>query len=117
MQYQLKLTPKAQRALRFLAERLRKDVSEILLDLREDPTPADSKPGKSGRENCYLCEDAGLGKGDPGHHWASDHNPHLAAMLESIDQGIGQIAFVRDEAEQITGYRLTRHAKHLHFAR
>ncbi len=49
-------------------------------------------PGKSGREKCYLCKDAGLGKGDPGHHWATDHNPHLAAMLESIDQGIGQIA-------------------------
>ena len=50
MQYQLKLTPKAQRSLRFLPERLRSDVSEILLDLRDDPTPADSKPGKPGRE-------------------------------------------------------------------
>lgn len=49
-------------------------------------------PGKSGRDRCYICEDAGLGKGDPGHHWAVDHNPHLAAMLESIDQGIGMIA-------------------------
>ncbi len=48
-------------------------------------------PGKSTRENCYLCEDAGLGKGDPGHHWAADHNPHLAAMLESIDHGVGMI--------------------------
>ncbi len=49
-------------------------------------------PGKSGRERCYLCEDAGLGKGDPGNHWAAGHNPHLAAMLESIDDGIGKIA-------------------------
>ena len=49
-------------------------------------------PGKSGRANCYICEDAGLGKGDPGHHWAIHHNPHLAAMLESIDDGIGKIA-------------------------
>lgn len=48
-------------------------------------------PGKSGRENCYLCEDAARGKGDPGNHWAVDHNPHLAAMLESIDEGIGSI--------------------------
>ena len=49
-------------------------------------------PGKSSRDRCYLCEDAGLGKGDPGHHWAASHNPHLAAMLESIDDGIGMIA-------------------------
>lgn len=48
-------------------------------------------PGNSSREHCYLCEDAGQGKGDPGHHWAQDHNPHLAAMLESIDHGIGLI--------------------------
>ena len=48
-------------------------------------------PGKSGRKNCYICEDAGLGKGDPGNHWAMDHNPHLAAMLEGIDDGIGKI--------------------------
>ena len=48
-------------------------------------------PGKSGRDRCYLCEDAGLGKGDPGHHWAADHNPHLAAMVESVDHGIGEI--------------------------
>ncbi|NNE92511.1 MAG: sulfatase-like hydrolase/transferase [Verrucomicrobiales bacterium] len=54
-------------------------------------------PGKSGRENCYICEDAGLGKGDPGHHWAGDHNPHLAAMLESIDDGIGKIASKLEE--------------------
>lgn len=54
-------------------------------------------PGKSGRENCYLCEDAGLGKGDPGNHWAVDHNPHLAAMLESIDDGIGKIAAKLEE--------------------
>ena len=49
-------------------------------------------PGASTREKCYLCEDAGLGKGDPGHHWAGDHNPHLAAMLESIDDGLGMIS-------------------------
>jgi len=51
-------------------------------------------PGKSERKNCYICEDAGLGKGDPGNHWAVDHNPHLAAMIEGIDDGIGKI---RDE--------------------
>jgi arylsulfatase A len=48
-------------------------------------------PGTSGRKNCYICEDAGLGKGDPGNHWAIDHNPHLAAMLEGLDDGIGKI--------------------------
>lgn len=48
-------------------------------------------PGTSGRKNCYICEDAGLGKGDAGNHWAVDHNPHLAAMLEGIDDGIGRI--------------------------
>ncbi|MEC8306178.1 MAG: sulfatase-like hydrolase/transferase, partial [Planctomycetota bacterium] len=48
-------------------------------------------PGKSSRPHCYLCEDAGLGKGDPLHHWAQDHNPHLAAMIESIDHGVGQL--------------------------
>ncbi len=47
-------------------------------------------PGKSTRERCYLCQDATL-KGDSGNHWAGDHNPHLAAMLEGIDDGIGQI--------------------------
>ena len=56
-------------------------------------------PGKSGRERCYVCEDAGLGKGDPGHHWATDHNPHLAAMLESIDHGIGEIAAKLEELD------------------
>ena len=49
-------------------------------------------PGASTRDKCYLSEDAGLGKGDPGHHWAGDHNPHLAAMLESIDDGLGMIS-------------------------
>jgi arylsulfatase A len=48
-------------------------------------------PGVSGRTRCHLCEDAGLGEGDPGNHWAADHNPHLAAMLEGIDEGIGKI--------------------------
>ena len=47
-------------------------------------------PGKSARKRCYLCKDAGL-EGDPGNHWAPDHNPHLAAMLESIDDGVGLI--------------------------
>lgn len=47
-------------------------------------------PGKCTRDNCYLCKDAGL-KGDADHHWAESHNPHLAAMLESIDHGIGQL--------------------------
>ncbi len=47
-------------------------------------------PGPSERENCYLCQDAGF-EGDPLNHWAMDHNPHLAAMIESIDDGIGMI--------------------------
>lgn len=47
-------------------------------------------PGKSTREKCYLCEDLGY-SGDELNHWAGDHNPHLAAMLESIDNGIGMI--------------------------
>ena len=54
-------------------------------------------PGESTRDRCYLCQDAGLGSGDPGHHWAGDHNPHLAAMLESIDQGIGMVMNKLDE--------------------
>jgi arylsulfatase A len=48
-------------------------------------------PGPSERDRCYLCQDAGL-KGDEGNHWASHHNPHLAAMLESIDDGIGLLS-------------------------
>ena len=48
------------------------------------------KPGPNERENCYICKDAGL-EGDAGNHWAQDHNPHLAAMLESIDDGIGRL--------------------------
>jgi arylsulfatase A len=48
-------------------------------------------PGKSSRTRCYLCQDHGH-KGDLLNHWAEDHNPHLAAMLESIDDGIGQIS-------------------------
>ncbi len=47
-------------------------------------------PGKSTRSQCYLCQDAGL-EGDPLNHWAGDHNPHLAAMIESVDQGVGMI--------------------------
>jgi len=47
-------------------------------------------PGKSTRDRCYLCKDEGK-KGDSDSHWAGDHNPHLAAMLESIDDGVGMI--------------------------
>ncbi len=47
-------------------------------------------PAPSTRPRCYLCQDIGA-TGDPGHHWAPDYNPHLAAMVESIDAGIGQI--------------------------
>jgi arylsulfatase A-like enzyme len=47
-------------------------------------------PGESSRSRCYICQDAGK-EGDPGNHWARDHNPHLAAMLESIDDGVGMI--------------------------
>ena len=53
-------------------------------------------PGKSTRSRCYLCQDAGL-PGDPLHHWAGDHNPHLAAMLESIDEGVGMIVRTLEE--------------------
>jgi arylsulfatase A-like enzyme len=53
-------------------------------------------PGKSSRERCYLCQDAGL-EGDAENHWAQDHNPHLAAMLESIDDGVGMIVEKLDE--------------------
>ena len=56
-------------------------------------------PGESGRTNCYVCEDTGLGDGDPDNHWAVDHNPHLAAMLEGIDDGIGKI---RSKLEELT---------------
>jgi arylsulfatase A-like enzyme len=47
-------------------------------------------PGASTRDNCYLCKDQGL-EGDPLNHWAGEYNPHLAAMLESIDEGVGLI--------------------------
>ena len=47
-------------------------------------------PGKSTRDRCYLCKDSGH-EGDALNHWAGDHNPHLGAMLESIDEGIGLI--------------------------
>jgi arylsulfatase A-like enzyme len=49
-------------------------------------------PGKSSRSKCYICQVAGK-VGDPG----KDHNPHLAAMLESIDDGIGMIMNKLDE--------------------
>lgn len=57
-------------------------------------------PGESTRKDCYLCQDIGCDH-DAGHHWAQDHNPHLAAMLESIDQGVGMIM------EQLDKYELT----------
>ncbi|MBJ90972.1 MAG: sulfatase [Woeseia sp.] len=47
-------------------------------------------PGKSTRDRCYLCKDSGH-EGDALNHWAGDYNPHLGAMLESIDEGIGLI--------------------------
>lgn len=55
-------------------------------------------PGESTRDRCYLCEDAGL-IGDAGNHWAQDHNPHLAAMLQSIDDGVGMITEKLEELE------------------
>lgn len=53
-------------------------------------------PGKSTRDRCYLCQDNGH-PGDALNHWAQDHNPHLAAMLESVDDGVGKIAAKLDE--------------------
>lgn len=47
-------------------------------------------PGASSKSRCVICRSKGH-SGCPLHHWATDHNPHLAAMLESIDDGIGQI--------------------------
>ena len=47
-------------------------------------------PGESSRQICYLCQDQGF-DGDPLNHWASSYNPHLAAMIESIDDGVGMI--------------------------
>jgi arylsulfatase A-like enzyme len=48
-------------------------------------------PGKS------LPNLRGHEREDPDNQWASDHNPHLAAMLESIDDGVGQILGKLDE--------------------
>jgi len=53
-------------------------------------------PGPSDRKNCYLCQDAGVDVSTCT-HWAPNHNPHLAAMLESIDDGIGLLAKKLDE--------------------
>ena len=53
-------------------------------------------PGPSDRKNCYLCEDAGI-QMDNCTHWAKSHNPHLAAMLESIDDGIGKLSAKLDQ--------------------
>ena len=55
-------------------------------------------PGKSLRSNCYLCKDSGH-EGDPLHHWAPNHNPHLAAMLESIDDGVQLITEKLEELD------------------
>ena len=46
------------------------------------------QPGPPTREKCYLCQDAGMNVKNCT-HWSQSHNPHLAAMLESIDDGIG----------------------------
>lgn len=56
-------------------------------------------PGPSDRENCYLCQDAGRDKSEGCvlHHWSKSHNPHLGAMLESIDDGIGLISAKLEE--------------------
>ena len=59
---------------------------ELVKKYREKHTP-----GRTGRTNCYLCKDAGF-SGEDCEHWAQDHNPHLAAMLESIDDGIGLLS-------------------------
>ena len=48
------------------------------------------KPGPVTRKRCYLCEDEGMETGE-GHHWSKPDNPHLAAMTESIDDGVGMI--------------------------
>ena len=64
-----------------------------ILNGRPDLVDKDQKkhpPGKSTRDRCYLCKDSGH-EGDALNHWAGDHNPHLGAMLESIDNGIGLI--------------------------
>ena len=45
-------------------------------------------PGPPTRDKCYLCQDAGLNMNNCT-HWSQSRNPHLAAMLESIDDGIG----------------------------
>ena len=65
-------------------------------------------PGKSTRERCYLCQDAALA-GDPQNHWAGDHNPHLAAMLESIDDGVGQIT------AKLKALGLDKYDRHIQF--
>ena len=46
------------------------------------------KPAPPTRDKCYLCQDAGLDVKNCT-HWSQSNNPHLAAMLESIDDGIG----------------------------
>lgn len=55
-----------------------------------DKYSAKHPPGEGSKTRCVLCSQAGK-EGCPQHHWATDHNPHLAAMLESIDDGIGLI--------------------------
>jgi arylsulfatase A-like enzyme len=53
-------------------------------------------PGSSSKARCVICSREGH-EGCPQHHWATSHNPHLAAMLESIDDGIGMITCKLDE--------------------
>ena len=55
-------------------------------------------PGKSSKTRCVICSGNGL-EGCPKDHWATNHNPHLAAMLESIDDGVGMITQTLDELE------------------
>ena len=42
--YRLDFMPGVQRTLRDLPDRLRQGISEILLDLRDEPQPPDSQP-------------------------------------------------------------------------
>lgn len=53
-------------------------------------------PGKSSKTRCVICSGKGL-KGCPEDHWATSNNPHLAAMLESIDDGVGLITTKLEE--------------------
>lgn len=50
MQYRLKITRSAYRAIRQAPSRLRNEVMEIIRDLRDNPRPEDSKGLQPGRE-------------------------------------------------------------------